>query len=142
VTSNSGGVYSSQTYCTYGRKRSGITTFTCGSGNSLPTAPRGHPTFTGQKLDGTGLQYFNARYYDPQLGTFISPDTLVPDPGVLFDYNRYMYVRRNPMRLVDPTGQAAVGPAIHDSNGGTGCHANLHGWPYSGGLSQPGCCLG
>ena len=35
--------------------------------------------FTGQKLDGTGLQYYNARYYDPTLGTFISPDTIVPN---------------------------------------------------------------
>jgi RHS repeat-associated protein len=104
VTSNSGAVHSSQTYCAYGRKRSGTTTFTCGSGNSLPTAPRGHPTFTGQKLDGSGLQYFNARYYDPQLGTFISPDTLVPDAGVVFDYNRYMYVRGNPLKYTDPTG--------------------------------------
>jgi hypothetical protein len=34
-------------------------------------------------------------------------------------YNRYMYVRGNPMRLVDPTGHAAVGPAIHDSNDGS-----------------------
>ena len=33
---------------------------------------------TGQKLDGTGLQYYNARYYDPTIGAFISPDTLVP----------------------------------------------------------------
>jgi hypothetical protein len=66
VTNNSGAVHSSQTYCAYGRKRSGTTTFTCGSGNSLPT----DHTFTGQKLDGSGLQYFNARYYDPQLGTW------------------------------------------------------------------------
>jgi RHS repeat-associated protein len=61
-------------------------------------------TFTGQKQDGTGLLYYNARYYDPALGTFISPDTLVPDPGLVFDYNRYMYVRGNPLRYTDPTG--------------------------------------
>jgi RHS repeat-associated protein len=39
-------------------------------------------TFTGQKQDRSGLLYYNARYYDPTLGTFISPDTLVPDAGV------------------------------------------------------------
>jgi RHS repeat-associated protein len=54
------------------------------SSGTLPT----DRTFTGQKQDSTGLLYFNARYYDPALGTFISPDTLVPDAGVLFDYNR------------------------------------------------------
>jgi RHS repeat-associated protein len=61
-------------------------------------------TFTGQKQDGTGLLYYNARYYDPALGTFISPDTLVPDPGLVLDYNRYMYVRGNPLRYTDPSG--------------------------------------
>ena len=30
-------------------------------------------TFTGQKIDASGLLYYNARYYDPNLGTFISP---------------------------------------------------------------------
>ena len=49
--------------------------------------------FTGQKQDGSGLVYMNARYYDPLLGQFISPDTLVPDAGLLVDYNRYGYAR-------------------------------------------------
>jgi RHS repeat-associated protein len=64
-------------------------------------------TFTGQKQDGTGLLYYNARYYDPTLGTFISPDTLVPDAGVLFDYNRYLYTRGNPLKYTDPSGHCA-----------------------------------
>jgi RHS repeat-associated protein len=36
--------------------------------------------FTGQRLDSSsGLYYYNARYYDPHLGRFIQPDSLVPD---------------------------------------------------------------
>jgi RHS repeat-associated protein len=35
--------------------------------------------FTGQRLDSTGLYYYNARYYDPQIGRFISPDSVVQD---------------------------------------------------------------
>ena len=46
----------------------------------------------------------NARYYDPVTGQFVSPDTLVPDATNLFDYNRYMYVRGNPLRYTDPSG--------------------------------------
>jgi len=60
--------------------------------------------FTGQKLDGTGLQYYNARYYDPAIGVFISPDAVVPDATNVFDYNRYMYVAGNPLRLTDSSG--------------------------------------
>ena len=30
--------------------------------------------------DATGLNY-NARYYDPALGTFVSPDSMVPGAG-------------------------------------------------------------
>ncbi len=51
-------------------------------------------SFTGQQKDlSTGLIYYKARYYDPELGTFISPDTVVPRPmgsrGSVFGYNRY-----------------------------------------------------
>jgi len=61
-------------------------------------------TYTGQKSDGTGLLYYNARYYDPALGTFLSPDTLVPDAGRVIDYNRFLYVRGNPLKYTDPSG--------------------------------------
>ena len=40
-----------------------------------------HRTFTGQKADASGLLYYNARYYDPALGTFDSPDSVVPGAG-------------------------------------------------------------
>ena len=60
--------------------------------------------FTGQKADGTGLYYYNARYYDPVIGQFISPDTIVPDPNRVYGYNRYMYTMGNPLNLVDPSG--------------------------------------
>ncbi|WP_423224225.1 RHS repeat-associated core domain-containing protein [Candidatus Amarolinea aalborgensis] len=36
--------------------------------------------FTGQREDASiGLYFYNARYYDPALGRFISADTIVPD---------------------------------------------------------------
>jgi RHS repeat-associated protein len=34
--------------------------------------------YTGQQRDDTGLLFYNARYYDPVLGRFVSPDTIVP----------------------------------------------------------------
>jgi RHS repeat-associated protein len=65
------------------------------------------PRFTGQIKDTVGLYYFNARYYDPGLGRFISPDpaTRMGMPlSVEEMVNPYMYCRNNPVRYVDPTG--------------------------------------
>jgi RHS repeat-associated protein len=39
--------------------------------------------FTGQRRDDTGLLFYNARYYDPGLGRFISADSIVPGAGSL-----------------------------------------------------------
>lgn len=61
--------------------------------------------FTGQRFDDTtGLYFYNARYYDPELGRFISPDTIVPSPSNPQDLNRYTYANNNPINYVDPTG--------------------------------------
>ena len=38
------------------------------------------------------------------LGRFISPDTIVPEPGNPQALNRYSYVLNNPLRYTDPTG--------------------------------------
>ncbi len=60
--------------------------------------------YTGKELDNTGLYYYEARYYDPTLGRFISPDTIVPNQYDPQSLNRYAYVRNNPLRYTDPTG--------------------------------------
>jgi len=62
-------------------------------------------TFTGQEEDDeVGLYNYNARLYDPELGRFISPDSIVPDPGDLQALNRYSYCLNNPLIYVDPSG--------------------------------------
>jgi len=61
-------------------------------------------TFTGQELDLSGLMYYGARYYDTQLRQFIQPDSLLPDMYDPQQLNRYSYVRNNPYRYTDPTG--------------------------------------
>ncbi|HVF98953.1 MAG TPA: RHS repeat-associated core domain-containing protein [Chloroflexia bacterium] len=37
--------------------------------------------YTGQRKDDTGLLYYHARYYDPSLARFVSPDSIVPSSG-------------------------------------------------------------
>ena len=71
-------------------------------------------TFTGQKIDASGLLYYNARYYDPNLGTFISPDTMVPDPARVIDHNRFLYARGNPLKYTDPSGHDSYQPSEGD----------------------------
>ncbi len=57
--------------------------------------------FTGQYNDGSGLDYFNARYYDPVAGVFMSADKV---QGNLQGMNPYAYVNGNPETHSDPTG--------------------------------------
>ena len=53
------------------------------------------------------MSYYNARYYDPGIGQFTHADTIVPDPTLGIDFNRYAYVRNSPTRYVDPTGHCS-----------------------------------
>ncbi len=63
------------------------------------------PSYTGQGFEiETGLYYYQSRYYNPTLGRFIQPDTLVPDPQNSQDFNHYSYVRNNPLKYNDPSG--------------------------------------
>jgi RHS repeat-associated protein len=53
----------------------------------------------------TGLQDLHARYYDPDLARFISPDTW--DPVIVgVDVNRYAYAGNDPINKSDPNGHA------------------------------------
>ncbi|MCX6033147.1 MAG: right-handed parallel beta-helix repeat-containing protein [Chloroflexi bacterium] len=62
--------------------------------------------FTGREWDAeSGLYYYRARYYDPQVGRFISRD---PQRGRLrqpLTLNPYLYARNDPTNLTDPTGE-------------------------------------
>lgn len=63
--------------------------------------------YTSQEFDGeTGLYNYHARFYNPALGKFISPDTIVPSPSNPQSLNRYSYVRNNPLSYVDPSGHS------------------------------------
>jgi RHS repeat-associated protein len=56
----------------------------------------GH-AFTGREWDPEiGLYYYRARYYDPEVGRFISEDPLDAFP------NAYAYVEGQPTQLKDP----------------------------------------
>jgi len=70
--------------------------------------------FTGQRLDQTGLYYYNARYYDPTIGRFISPDIVIPNPANPQCFNRYSYCLNNPLKYTDPSGHDPYWDLIHE----------------------------
>jgi len=57
-------------------------------------------SFTSKELD-EDLYYFGARYCDSNLGKFTSVDPIK-------DNHAYVYVRNNPMNLIDPSGTTSI----------------------------------
>jgi RHS repeat-associated protein len=77
MSSSSGALYQHYEYSAYGQSRYTSST------TAFPVSRR----YTAQVLDDeTGLYYYGARYYDPVLGRFIQPDTIIPSPVTYSDF--------------------------------------------------------
>ena len=64
-----------------------------------------HLRFPGQVYDELTKQFYNHnRYYNPELGRYMEPDTA----GLEFNPNPYVYANNNPIMYVDPTGKNPV----------------------------------
>jgi RHS repeat-associated protein len=83
-----GGVSDSNTYDSFG--------------NRTNTSFSSRYQYTGREWDTTtSLQYSRARWYDPQIGRFISEDPIGFRGG---DVNLYGYVLNNSVNFIDPEG--------------------------------------
>jgi RHS repeat-associated protein len=69
-----------------------------------------------------GLLFYNARWYDSQLGRFAQADSIVP-PGVQ-GLDRYAAMANNPVRFSDPSGHCVVSGQVFDS--GSSVCQNTH----------------
>lgn len=102
VTDEGGNVVERHDYLPFGEEWCG--TAVCGS--VTPGQPK---RFTGKERDAeTGLDYFGARYHRAHLGRFTTVDPGQKTGENLVDpqrWNRYAYVRNNPLRYVDPDGR-------------------------------------
>ena len=56
----------------------------------------------------TGLQYFGARWYEPEIGRFLSVDPIEFRDNNLFSFNAYQYANNNPYTYVDPDGKDTI----------------------------------
>jgi len=64
--------------------------------------------YTGQREESSlGLYWYASRWYSPGLGRFVSPDSIIPQPGNPQAWDRYAYTYSNPVRNVDPSGHRA-----------------------------------
>ena len=69
-------------------------------GNLGDNTDKSEVNLTGKKLDpSTNLYYFNQRYYDPEIGRFLTPD---PAGQAL---NPYLYCGNSPLAYIDPDGR-------------------------------------
>ena len=71
--------------------------------------------YTGQEEDSEiGLYYYGSRYYNPEVTKFMSRDPAVYDERFLEmlrdpqSFNTYAYVRNNPIKYIDPSGERPV----------------------------------
>ena len=101
ATSSAGTVASQQEFDAWCKVRQG-------------SLPQTELNYTGQRLDSTGLLFYNARYYDPQIGKFISSDTIVPSAANPQAFNRYGYAYNNPLKYTDATGHCPNCNYQHD----------------------------
>ncbi|MEP7705253.1 RHS repeat-associated core domain-containing protein [Paraglaciecola sp. 25GB23A] len=79
-------------------------------GESIET-PKDDIGYTGHKFDtDLGLNYMQARYYDPVIGRFYSNDPVDAAAfliqGNIQGFSRYVYANNNPFRYTDPNGMA------------------------------------
>ncbi|MER7487623.1 RHS repeat-associated core domain-containing protein [Streptomyces sp. NPDC126497] len=94
--------------------------------------------FAGGYQDPTGLYHFSARYYDPNIGRFTSPDPSGQEK------NPYLYAEGDPVNRIDPQGLLSFdigGEACFWVCGGAGVSINEDGslHPYvSAGVGTPG----
>lgn len=99
LTSTTGRVESKRQYDAWGRYRNG----------TAPGAGEAKLGFTGHQFDPeTGLIYARARYYDPEIGRFISRDSFEGRLEEAPSLHRFAYAWMNPTRGTDPSGHFTI----------------------------------
>jgi len=106
ITDEVGALVERLNYDAWGKRRYADGT-AAASGVITSSTDRG---FTGHEhLAAVALIHMNGRIYDPLIGRFLSADPHVQDPYDSQAYNRYAYVKNNPLAYTDPSGYFSIG---------------------------------
>jgi RHS repeat-associated protein len=131
LTNSSGAITEQTAYDSFGNATNNLTT---------------RYQFTGREYDNfTGLHYYRARFYDANLGRFISEDPIGFRGG---DVNLFGYVRNNPMLYVDREGESptlvtgAIGAGVGALIGGGYVLLNGGSWTDAGKGAAVGAIAG
>ena len=73
-------------------------------GETLNEVGSNKVNYNSKEQDDTGLLYYGARYYNSETGRFITADTVKGNSLDILSQNRYSYVKNNPLKYTDPTG--------------------------------------
>ena len=127
LTDANGAITSSTTYDSFGNAAPKQAAGSAASGTGSAASSTGNAAsniattyrYTGREYDAdTGLYYYRNRWYDPELGRFISEDPIGFAGG---DINLYGYVGNNPLSFIDPYGNYACkskrGKELDNGNG-------------------------
>ena len=96
ITGNGGARIATHTYYPFGREL------------TSPAQDSETRKFTGHERDAVNLDYMHARSYLPWTGRFLTVDPVIDFKTNMTNpqgWNRYSYVRNNPVRWTDPTGK-------------------------------------
>ncbi|WP_061218192.1 SpvB/TcaC N-terminal domain-containing protein [Leptospira weilii] len=71
------------------------------------------PKYNSQELDReSGFYFYNARFYDPGIARFTSADTIIDGEFDTQGWNRFSYVKGNPIGAKDPSGHLGEGELV------------------------------
>uniref|UniRef100_UPI0024951AD1 RHS repeat-associated core domain-containing protein n=1 Tax=Shewanella algicola TaxID=640633 RepID=UPI0024951AD1 len=109
TTNGSGAVVSQAIYDPWGKRTAVYLDSSLASFTTSEPTDRG---YTGHKhIKDLDIIHMGGRIYDSTLGRFLQADPLVQAPTDSQSYNRYAYVRNNPMSMTDPTGYSWLSKA-------------------------------
>jgi RHS repeat-associated protein len=105
ITNDAGAVIVRESFGPFGNRRGSGWSASPSSGDWTTIANSTRRGFTAHTmLDNLTLIHMNGRVFDPVVGRFVSADPIIDGETNPQGWNRYSYVKNNPLSFTDPTG--------------------------------------